>query len=216
MKLVNKYCNKIEKSLKTNKYQKLILDIIVDWKVPYFNIIQKYLIFLSILWLLIFIYPKLYKDFWEYSYNLLIFILIISPLSKIFPKFKIFNKILILRRQIWIIIWFFLIAHLTWFFITHNIWILEFIKNEIFNFKSFYFWWLWWTIFAIFPFITSNNISQKFLKWKWKFFQYWTYLFFIFSTFHIYTIKSEFEELWILFIWIILKILVYKRVVILK
>jgi DMSO/TMAO reductase YedYZ heme-binding membrane subunit len=216
MNLINEKLDNLIEILNKNKYSKILIDVFINWNIPFFNLIKKYLVFISILWLIIFINPKLFKDFWEYSYNLLIFILLISPISKIFPKFKILNKILILRREIWIIIWFFLLAHLIWFFLTNNIWVIEFIKSEIFNFWDLYFWWLWWTIFAIFPFITSNNLSQKILKRKWKLFQYATYLFFIFTVFHVYTLKWEIEELWVLFIWIILKIIEFKKVIILK
>jgi len=216
MNILNKNLDKLIEILNKYKYSKIFVNIIINWDIPYFNLIKKYLVFISIFSLMIFFNPNAYKEFWEKSYNFLILILLISPIVKIFPKFKILNKILLLRRPIWIIIWFFLLAHLIWFFLTHNVWVLEFINNEIFNFWSLYFWWLWWTIFAIFPFITSNTFSQKLLKRKWKLFQYWTYLFFIFTVLHVYTLKWEIEELWVLFIWIILKIIAYKKVVILK
>jgi DMSO/TMAO reductase YedYZ heme-binding membrane subunit len=216
MKKTNIIFNDLINTLNKYKYTKIIIDILINWNIPYFNLLKKYLILISLFWIIIFIYPNLYKDFWEYAYNLLITILLISPLSKIIPIFKILNKILILRRSIWIIIWFFLISHLIWFFITHDISIIKFISIHIFNIWWFYFWWLWWTIFAFFPFITSNTISQKILKKKWKLFQYWTYIFFIFSVLHVYTLKWHISELLIIIIWLILKVLAYKKVVILK
>ncbi len=217
MNQINEFFNKLIKLSEKNKYTKyLLIDIIIDWNIPYFQFIKRYLIYISLIWFTIFIYPKSFKDFWEYSYNLLIFILLISPLFKIFPKIKILSKIILLRREIWIIIWNFLIAHIIWFFIKNNINVFDFLNKKIFNLWSFYFWWIWWTIFMFFPFITSNNISQKILKSKWKYIQKLTYLFFIFSVLHVYTLKWDISELLIIILWIFLKILVHKKVVILK
>ena len=195
---------------------KILQNILINWKVPYFNIIKKYLVYISLISLLIFINPKMYKDFWEWWMNLLLMILFISPLYKIFPKFKILSKILILRRQIWIIIWFFILSHLVWYILLNNVNILELLKNNIINYNSYLFWWIWWTIFMIFPFITSNNLSQKILKNKWKIIQQFTYLFFIFGSIHIFLIKGHIWKIIIIFVWLILKFLAHKRLVILK
>jgi DMSO/TMAO reductase YedYZ heme-binding membrane subunit len=216
MNLINQKLNILIKKLNKNKYWKILIDIIINWNIPFFSLIKKYLVYISILWLIIFINPTLWKNFWEYSYDLLIIILLTSPISKIFPKFKILNKILILRRPIWIIIWSFLIAHLVWFLLVNNINIIDFLSKEILNYKSFLFWWIWGFIFMLFPLITSNNLSQKILKNKWKIFQKMTHWFFVFSVLHIYIRSWEFEDLIPLILWVILKIIVFKKVVILK
>jgi len=216
MNIIQDNFEKILKIAHKNKYSKILVDIIINWKIPFFEFIQKYLVYISLFSLIIFLYPKFFKDFWEYSFNLLIFILIISPLSKILPRIKILNKILILRRQIWIIIWSFLFAHFIWYILQNNIDILNFLKQNIFNYSNFLFWWIWWFIFMLFTFLTSNNLSQKILKRKWIIFQKMTHWFFVFWILHIYFSKWEIEELFILFLWIILKIIAHKKIVILK
>jgi len=218
-KIINYINSKLDiliKILNKNKYTKIIVDILIDWKIPYFNLIKKYLVYISIVSIIIFIEPKMYKDFWEWAMNLLLIILFISPASKIFPKFKFLNKLLILRRPVWIIIWFFVLAHTIWFFILKNVDIINFLQNEIINYKNQLFWWIWWTIFMLFPFITSNNLSQKILKNKWKIFQQLTYFFFIFWSIHIFLIKWHIGKIVIIFIWLVLKFLAHKKVVILK
>ena len=216
MKAIQKWFEKIIKVLEKHKIWKILVDIIINWKIPFFEFIKKYLVYISLFSLSIFLYPKLFKEFWEYSFDLLIFILIFSPLSKILPRIQILNKILILRRSIWIIIWSFLIAHFIWYILVNNINIFSFLKDNIFNYYSFLFWWIWWFIFMLFPFLTSNNLSQKILKRKWIIFQKMTHWFFVFWVIHIYFLKWEIEELFILFLWIILKILATKKIVILK
>jgi len=216
MNLINSKINSLIKVLNKNKYSKILIDILVDWKIPYFNFIKKYLIYISLFSLIIFIDPKLSKDFWENWINLLLIILFISPLSKIIPKFKILDKFLILRRPIWIIIWSFILAHLIWFIILNNIDIIFFLKKNYLDYQNQFFWWIWWTIFMFLPFITSNNLSQKILKNKWKMIQQLTYFFFIFWSIHIFLTKWDFSYLLLIFIWLLLKFLAYKKIVIIK
>ncbi len=216
MTKLNKTFDNLINILEKNRYWKILIDIIINWKVPYFNFTKKYLVYISIISLIIFISPKMYKDFWEWGMNLLLTILFISPLYKIFPKFKILTKILILRRAIWIIIWFFILAHIIWYILINNINFFTLIEKEILNYKNQLFWWLWWTIFMILPFITSNNLSQKILKNKWKIIQQLTYLFFIFWSIHIFLIKGHIWKILIIFVWLTLKFIAYKKVVILK
>ncbi len=211
---LNSKLNFLIKILNKYKYTKIIVDIIIDWKIPYFNLIRKYLVYISFFTIIIFFKPKMYKDFWEWAMNLLLIILFISPLAKIFPKFKILNKLLILRRPVWIIIWSFVFAHIIWFIILNNVEIINFLKEEIINYKNQLFWWIWATIFMLFPFITSNNLSQKILKNKWKIIQSLTYLFFIFWSIHIFLIKWHIGKILIIFIWFILKFLARKKLVI--
>ena len=216
MNIIQDNFEKILKIANKNKYSKILVKIIIDWKIPFFQLIKKYLVYVSIFSLVIFLYPKFFKDFWEYSFNLLIFILIISPLSKIFPRIKIFNKILILRRQIWIIIWSFLFAHFIWYILQNNIEIIKFLKQNLLNYSSFLFFGIWWFLFMLFPFLTSNNLSQKILKRKWIIFQKMTHWFFVFWILHIYFLKWDFSYILLLILWIILKILTTKKIVILK
>ncbi len=208
--------NNLIKEIEKNKYWKIIIDIIINWNIPYLMFIRKYLVFISLYSLIIFFNPRIFKDLWELWMNLLIIILFLSPLSKLFPKFKILNKLLILKRPVWIIIWSFIIAHIIWFLMINHINIIKFISTEIFNYKNQLFWWLWWAIFMLLPLITSNNLSQKILKNKWKILQQFTYLFFIFWSIHVFLIKWHPWKILIIFIWMILKYLAYKKVIILK
>lgn len=180
------------------------------------NFLKQYLVFLSFVSILIFFYPEDFRTFWEYSWYLLTFVLIISPLSKLFPKILLFKKILLIRRSIWIIIWSLLIAHLVWFILVNNITISTFDYSKILDYNSFLFWWIWWFIFMLFPFLTSNTLSQKILKNKWKILQRFSYLFFIFWSIHIFFITWDLLNIIFLIVWIILKILAYKKVIILK
>ncbi len=213
---LNKIFNNFIKKIEKNKYSNILVELLINWKIPYFEIIKKYLAYISILSLIIFVNPETYENFWEWGMNLLLIILFTSPLFKIFPKFKILAKILLLRRQIWIIIWAFIFAHIIWYILINNINLFNLISQEITNYKNYIFWWLWWIIFMIFPLITSNNLSQKILKNKWIMIQQFTYLFFIFWSMHIFLVENEIWAILIIFLWIILKILAYKKLVILK
>ncbi len=198
---------------------KRILNIVLEWKIPYFSFLQKYLWYLALGAFSIFLIPWEFKEFWKYAFSGLIFILFLSPLSKIFPRIKILTKLMVLRKQFWIIVWALVFAHFVWFMQVNNIQIPQLISeniNPLENYTNFKFWWILWVIAMLFPFLTSNNFSIKLLKKKWKYLQYFSYLFFIFTILHLYFRKWEIEEFLPLIIWIILKILVWRKVVIWK
>jgi len=196
---------------------KRILNIVIKWNIPYFSLLQKYLWYSALWALTIFIFPEYFKDFWELAFNGLIFILFLSPAFKLFPRVKILKKLMVLRKQFWIIVWALTLAHFIGYIQVNNIHIFSVISeniNPLNNYTNFIFWWILWVLAMIFPWITSNTFSIKLFKKKWKYIQMMSYVFFIFSILHIYFRKWEIEDLAPLIIWIILKILVWRKVVI--
>lgn len=152
------------------------------------------------------------KIFWFLSYYYLIFVLLVTPVSKLFLKCKKIkkysNKIINYRRPIWILAWLLAILHL----INteeniRNLWLKFYIdKTSYIDFLlSWIFWWWWesiigmnfyafwwWVIgFVIMTvlLITSNDISQKIIGAKfWKYLQRLIYPLFILVIIHIYFI----------------------------
>ena len=82
------------------KVYDFVYKVIFDGYIPYFDFVKKYVVYVSLASLMIFIDPSLFKDFAEIAWKLLIIILFISPLARLFPKIKLFSKLLILRRPI--------------------------------------------------------------------------------------------------------------------
>lgn len=167
--------------------------ILLKGDIPYFKNIKSHLVYLSFFSLLIFIFPGEFKFFWEIWWKMLLIIIFSRPLRDIFPKIWIFKKIVLLRKELWIICGFFVLAHFVWYLIIFKISIVDFIISDIRGLKSAPFWWLLSTIALIPLLITSNIFSMKKL-WKWwKKVQQLTYFFFIFWALHIAFVNPEKE-----------------------
>ena len=149
------------------------------------------------------------KTLWFLAYCYIIFALLITPIAKIFLKFKSIKKYLYIikfRRAIWILAWFFSLLHLMDF--EENIrtyWsgsysqeksYSTFLFDEIFSWwgvdviwMNFYGFWLWmiWIIITIILLIISNDLSSKIIWAKiWKNIQKLVYPLFILLVLHIY------------------------------
>lgn len=185
-------------------------------------VIPLYFIAKELLWIDI-------KIFWFLSYYYLIFVLLVTPISKILLKFKkskkYSNKIINYRRPIWIITGILSILHLINFeekiqnfwskFYSEEIGYLNFILDGISSgwwenvfWMGFYSFWIWVIAYIIMLALlfTSNNISQRILWAKvWKYLQKLIYPLFILVIIHIYLVWW-FKEIY-LYPWIFLILL---------
>jgi len=182
--------------------------IFIKWQIPYFNFFKN---FLLIFWLSI---PFLYffsADLWFSKYSLwdlswysVLILMSIRPLWDLFPKIEFFWKILPLRKELWIISAMVICTVL----LEKFLWNPGIFFQNYFSMQKFFHWIksflsrmseITWIILLL----TSNNLSQKILKWFWKpiqrlsylyFFSWWIYIFMIWKTHAIY---------WMIFVWII-------------
>ncbi len=195
-----------------------IYNIFIKWDIPYFLVIKRYLLLLSLLSLLIFFYPNEFKLFWENWWRLLVVIIFSRPLRDIFPRIRLLNKIVLLRKELWIICGFFILAHFIWYLITFHIWLISIFFVNIWKLDSSIMWWILWIIILLPILITSNNYSIIILWKYWKKVQRLTYLFFIFWALHIALINPE-KKYIMLFLSILLSLvwfLAYKKIILWK
>lgn len=176
--------------------------------IKYSKYIKYVIVSLSLFSLFVIIEPRVYKEFGEYSWNLLLLILFVRPFRDIFPKFRPFSFIMIFRRELWILAWIFAIMHWVWallekegfsMLLDKNTWIL-----------SGYLWWgiLAWIV-TLPLLLTSNNFSLKKLWFKnWKLIQRLAYLMFLFTAIHI-AIISNWEKAIAISIIVITYIIIY-------
>ncbi len=175
-------------------------------------LIKKLLILSSLISVIVLFFPQeTYKDLWNISWILLIIVMFVRPLKEIFNKCKLFSFLLKFRRELWILVWIFWIAHSIWYFILmkySSIW-------EIFADKYLWnpAWLLFWGILALMVSIplllTSNNFFVKLLGKKWKPLQRLSYAMFILVAIHIFMIRWEFLPLLVIWIWLFLLVFVY-------
>lgn len=179
--------------------------------------IKLLLIILSLSFIVVFFFPReTYKDFWEYAWFILILVMFIRPISDIFPKCKIFSFLLKFRREFWILVWVFWLAHWLGSFIDQKI-LLQNSKTYIELFLDPYVWKytgnMFWGILAwavsIPLLLTSNWISVSLLWKHWKTLQRFSYVMFVFVWLHIYFIKKEIWPLIIIWVWLILWIIAF-------
>lgn len=165
--------------------------------------------------------------FWFLSYYYLIFVLLVTPFSKLLLKFRKLkrysNKIINYRRPIWILAWIFSLLHTIHFEENiRNLWTKYYIeKTSYFDFlidgifgswgqsvlwMNFYAFWSWIIGFIVMLALlfTSNDLSQKIMWAKfWKYLQRLVYPLFIIVVLHIYFIggwKGIYLYPWIILI----------------
>lgn len=133
--------------------------------------------------IIVIFYPEAYRFFWKQAYNLLIFIMFIRPVRDIF-HIRFLTKIVSIRKELWIIVWTFGIAHSLWYFIAYNKPLSLMFNPNIWYLQS---WLAWWILafFISFPLmLTSNYFSLRKLWKNWKKLHFLAYLMFIFVILH--------------------------------
>lgn len=156
----------------------------------YLQYIKYFILALSLFWINAVIEPQSYKQFWEFAWRLLIIILFTRPLMNIFPKCKIFKYAVLLRREIWILMWIFVIAHGVWYFISHNLPLSDIYSLRLWDLSWYLWWWMLAGLLTIILTITSNNFSNRLLWKNWKNIQRLSYPMFLFAAIHIAMIHN--------------------------
>lgn len=181
---------------KVEKYF-LNIDLLLEylWFFKYIKHIKIVLRIFSLFSLFIFFTPWSYKDFWSFAWGLLVFIMFLRPISDIFHKVRSFKTILTLRRELWIIVWCFAIAHFVWYFIYESLWFSNIFDSQFWDFRG-YLWWWSLALLVAFPLLfTSNNFSVNKLWKYWKTLQRLAYFMFFFTAIHIFLIHP-FRDFW--------------------
>ncbi len=128
--------------------------------------------------------------FAELSWWLLIVILYSRPLADIFQK-KFFIYIVCKRKILGILCGLSALLHVL-IFLTASGHLADFLLDSSFwSPNSFFGWGSLALVAMLFPFLTSNRFSQKFLKGKWKNFQRLAYVAFIFTGIHLSMLKGS-------------------------
>lgn len=156
---------------------------------------------------------SLYVLFWKIAYYILLIIMFSRPLRDIFPKLlKFLNKIVLIRKELWIIVWTFAIAHWIWFFIDTDSWVSMIIQWSFWTIDSFLVWWVV-AFFVSIPLLFTSNKFSLIKLWKyWKKLQYLAYVMFITTILHIYLIWWKSLIFWLVLIWVYLFVLVLSAV----
>jgi len=177
------------------------------------KIIQKILQFFPLLWIIVIFFPNEFKEFWEYAWNILIFIMFLRPLADI-TNLKILKLLLPLRKELWIIIWVFSIAHFIGYFIERNVPLNLFWNSVLWDPRGYLWAWMFALVIAIILTLTSNIYSMKKLWKYWKKIQRLSYIMFIFVLIHIALIEWEyFDSILIFLFYTIAYVLAYKKVI---
>ncbi len=156
------------------------------------NKLKKYIPYIAIICFIVIFKPSTHVTFWETSFKLLMVIMFSRPLRDIFPKLKFLNKIVWIRKELWILAWAFAITHSIWFFLDTKVWLDLILNKNIRYINSQLAWWIV-AFFASIPLtITSNKFSMKKLGWKnWKRLQYLAYVMFLATLVHIGLVNNE-------------------------
>lgn len=167
-------------------------DTVSDFLVKHVFSVKKGILILAHLSLFGFFFPELRKDFGEAAANLLIFILFLSPLSKIF-RMRVLLQLMTLRRELGIMMGYLATVHGVGYLIDPD-WfeyiILPMLVGNFWGDDPRY-------VFGIFAYaltlpllFTSNALSQRLLGPKWKLLHRTVYIMFAFAILHRFVVKD--------------------------
>lgn len=143
------------------------------------------------------------------SMNLFVIILLASPLSRLFPKIKLFRYIMWLRRELWVLIFWLVVLHSLYFMVDHNILSWERLKQVWYR-DDYYSRWFLATAGMMILGVTSNTKSLLVLKKRWKRIHYIVYPVMIFAILHTVLAGDEWTKYILLgIIWLFLKWYLY-------
>lgn len=154
---------------------------------------------------------ELFAQFGEWAWKMLLLVLFIKPIVKILG-YKELMWLLTYRREMGILCFYFAFFHSV-----NNIILLQAynLKNYL-PFSNFLFTGLLAIIILIPLYISSNNLSMRYLKKNWKRLQYLSYLVLPLVSIHQIFLNPKSDDVWgIIFLniaFIILKILEYKKI----
>lgn len=189
-----------------------ILDAQFSLPLKYINMLIYYL--LPAVWVLLYLfYITFWIDTWDIgiwmgsiAWYILLVILFLKPLSVIFNDVRIISKCMVLRRQLWVMMLWFLLGHT--FGTLYILWYDTIIPDiQLEGVKSYLLWWMLWGIIIFLLGITSNTKSVKFLKKNWKRLHMLVYPALLFIALHIFFISGGIVSLSIVVVYGILKII---------
>lgn len=163
-----------------------------DYIIKYKKYISIFLYIISILSFLILWSNLTMHNTWEYSIWLLWIILWLPILSKVF-NLSIPKKLILFRKEIWILMWVMAITHSIQYFIEpYSYWFWE-INFWYDNWITYLAWWMIALIISTILTITSNNFSIKKMWKNWKKLHKITYVLIILALIHTASIKLTYS-----------------------
>lgn len=173
----------------------------------YIKYIKIGLLLSSLSSLLVILSPSwFYKESWFLARALLVVVMFIRPVKDIFPKCKLFIYLLKFRRELWILVWVFWLAHAVWYVImmsySNLLWF--FTDSFTWDYTGLLFWWMLALLVSIPLLLTSNSFSTKLLWKNWKLLQRLSYFMFVFVAIHIYMIRWEIWPVFVVIVWFII------------
>jgi len=170
-----------------------IHDDICDILGRYLALVKKVLLLGAFLSLFFLALPEMRRDFGSYAQNMLLGILFLGPLSKIF-RMRLLLLAMSLRRELGILIGCFALVHGISYFIDSQIFtsqIEPYLNTNFFSMQPLFFFGIITLFFTTLLFITSNNLSVRFLGGKnWKRLHRLVYVLLVVMLAHIIFVKS--------------------------
>ncbi len=175
--------------------------VILEGKIPYLFVLKKIILFVAFVPLIvIFFFPENYRDLGEFSWNLLVLLLLLRPASEIFVDFKVLKALMPLRKEGGILVGTLGIAHSIGYFLNENITLPRgFFADYIWDLKGYFFWGMIGCIIAVILTLTSNTFSVRYLKSYWKKLHRLTYVLFFVVAIHIILINAVKEGTYLSF-----------------
>lgn len=190
------------------------IEKIINFLNKYIKHLKIFLLLLSLSSIIVYFSPvDTYKEFGTLSWVFLIIVMLVRPLRDIFTKCKLFSFLAKFRREMWILVWVFGIAHTVWYIILmqYKSYFDIFTDSFVWNPKFMLFWWMLAFLVSIPLLLTSNWFFTRILWKNWKRLQYLAYAMFPLVAIHIFMIEKDFWPLIPVIAWIILLVIAHLK-----
>jgi DMSO/TMAO reductase YedYZ heme-binding membrane subunit len=197
-----------------------IIDIIFNGKITlpmkYINALCYYII---PAWALLYVFVPYFLgnnayynnaiDLGSVAFYILLGLLFIKPLTLIFSDIRIFAKLLILRKQFWVLMFWFFVWHASGAILSIGYRdIILLIQAQ--TYQSYFVWGILAGIIVFLLWITSNLYSMKLLKKNWKRLHKLVYPALLFVALHIYFIAGDVWPLGITLLYWVVKFIAWR------
>ena len=152
-----------------------------------------------------------FKLFGQFGWHILFGVMLIRPLTEVFPRVLFFRKLMLWRREFGVLSGILFLLHVAGYFLRWEVlpWTI-FSDSSYLGWSNFLFWGLLGIIILIPVFITSNNFFQRTLKQNWKRVQRLSYVLFLAGVLHIYFL-GEYYALLEIIILVVFWVLAWRK-----
>lgn len=188
------------------KKRNILQRILIDGELPFISVLRSMIFYSSFAILLgLPFFHTGFRELGTQGWYVLIAVLLIRPIAELFPKIKLFTRLIPMRKELGILSAVLILAHSYGYFLDGGLSLFqEILRPQFWKASGHFFWGSIGAIVGAILLLTSNTFSVTLLKQWWKRIQRFAYLFFIFGAIHVMLIQPSEIPKWSIIIALLL------------